>query len=201
MDCVADFDIREEWPILSEETVINCCSPCLAGLKTGNLFSCKVDDKNELLRSVRELNRRLVPRGLRIMPVKITKTRALIYLYRPDRLEKDLADKTAAELLSERAYPVGCTERCVAELIRRVRHEEDFPHEIGLFLGYPSEDVSGFIKHGAKNSKCVGTWKVYGDEAEAQKKFKLYKKCTRVYKDAYKKHNSLERLVVSSHNK
>lgn len=55
---------------------------------------------------------------------------------------------------------MGCTERCVAELIRRVRHEEDFPHEIGLFLGYPSEDVSGFIKHGAKNSKCVGTWKV-----------------------------------------
>lgn len=186
---------------MSEETVINCCSPCLAGLKTGNLFSCRVDDKNDLLRSVRELNRRLVPRGLRIMPVKITKTRALIYLYRPDRLEKDLADKTAAELLSERAYPVGYTERCVAELIRRVRHEEDFPHEIGLFLGYPSEDVSGFIKHGAKNSKCVGTWKVYGDEAEAQKKFKLYKKCTRVYKDAYKKHNSFERLVVSSHNK
>ena len=111
---------------MSEETVINCCSPCLAGLKTGNLFSSKVDDKNELLRSVRELNRRLVPRGLRIMPVKITKTRALIYLYRPDRLEKDLADKTAVELLSERAYPVGCTERCVAELIRRVRHEEDF---------------------------------------------------------------------------
>ena len=54
---------------MSEETVINCCSPCLAGLKTGNLFSSKVDDKNELLRSIRELNRRLVPRGLRIMPV------------------------------------------------------------------------------------------------------------------------------------
>lgn len=52
---------------MSEETVINCCSPCLAGLKTGNLFSSKVDDKSELLRSVRELNRRLVPRGLRIM--------------------------------------------------------------------------------------------------------------------------------------
>lgn len=147
---------------MSEETVINCCSPCLAGLKTGNLFSCKVDGKSDLLCSVRELNRRLVPRGLRIMPVKITKTRALIYLYRPDRLEKDLADKTAVELLSERAYPVGCTERCVAELIRRVRHEEDFPHEIGLFLGYPSEDVSGFIKHGAKiqNASALGRFTV-----------------------------------------
>lgn len=78
---------------MSEETVINCCSPCLAGLKTGNLFSCKVDGKSDLLRSVRELNRRLVPRGLRIMPVKITKTRALIYLYRPDRLEKTLPTK------------------------------------------------------------------------------------------------------------
>lgn len=57
---------------------------------------------------------------------------------------------------------MGCTERCVAELIRRVRHEEDFPHEIGLFLGYPSEDVSGFIKHGAKiqNVSALGRFTV-----------------------------------------
>ena len=182
---------------MSEETVINCCSPCLAGLKTGNLFSSKVDDKNELLRSVRELNRRLVPRGLRIMPVKITKTRALIYLYRPDRLEKDLADKTAVELLSERAYPVGCTERCVAELIRRVRHEEDFPHEIGLFLGYPSEDVSGVIKHGAKNSKCVGTWKVYGDEALARRLFDKFRKCTDIYCALWRAGSGIDQLAVA----
>ena len=78
---------------MSEETVINCCSPCLAGLKTGNLFSCKVDDKSDLLRSVRELNRRLVPRGLRVMPVKITKTRALIYLTDPTGSKKTLPTK------------------------------------------------------------------------------------------------------------
>ena len=115
--------------------------------------------------------------GFALCRLKITKTRALIYLYRPDRLEKDLADKTAAELLSERAYPVGCTERCVAELIRRVRHEEDFPHEIGLFLGYPSEDVSGFIKHGAKkfkNASALGRFTV--TKRRHRKKFKLYKK-------------------------
>ena len=49
----------------------------------------------------------------------------------------------------------------------------------------------------ADKAKCVGTWRVYGDEEAAKKKFALYKKCTRVYKDAYRRHNSFERLVVN----
>lgn len=84
-----------------------------------------------------------------------------------------------------------------AELVRRVNSQETFPHEIGLFLGYPSEDVNGFIKYGADKAKCVGAWRVYGDEEAAKKKFALYKKCTRVYKDAYRRHNSFERLVIN----
>ena len=65
-------------------------------------------------------------------------------------------------------------------------------------LGYPSEDVSGFIKHGAKNSKCVGTWKVYGDEAEAQKKFKLYKMCIRDRNEAANRCSSRNGLPFGS---
>ena len=32
----------------------------------------------------------------------------------------------------------------------------EFPHEVGLFLGYPPEDVKGFIDHRANNFKCAG---------------------------------------------
>lgn len=118
-------------------------------------------------------------------------------MYRPDRLRADLKDSQALSILSEKAYPIDNADKCVAELVRRVNSQETFPHEIGLFLGYPSEDVNGFIKYGADKAKCVGAWRVYGDEEAAKKKFALYKKCTRVYKDAYRRHNSFERLVIN----
>lgn len=182
---------------MSEDLVISQCSPTMAGLKTGNLFTCPMEDKKTLNESIRRMNMKLVPRGVRLLPVKYLEKRVLIYMYRPDRLRADLKDAQAISILSEKAYPIDNADKCVAELVRRVNSQETFPHEIGLFLGYPSEDVNGFIKYGADKAKCVGTWRVYGDEEAAKKKFALYKKCTRVYKDAYRRHNSFERLVVN----
>ena len=86
---------------------------------------------------------------------------------------------------------------CITELIKRLEDNGEFPHEIGLFLGYPPEDVEGFIKNGAAGAKCVGTWKVYGDVETAQRRFAQYKKCTRLYRAAFKKNQSFDRLIVS----
>lgn len=183
-----------------EELVIEQCSPTMAGLKTGNLFTCPMEEKNELKKSIQHLNEYLVPHGAKILPVKFLKDRVLIYMYRPNKLRADLKDKIAEKILSEKSYPTNPaenSEKCVKELIRRLNTDKTFPHEIGLFLGYPPEDVNGFIKFGARRAKCVGVWKVYGNEETAKKKFDLYKKCIRLYKNAYRKHNSFDRLVVS----
>jgi len=49
--------------------------------------------------------------------------------------------------------------------------KQQFPHEMGVLLGYPPEDVEGFIIYEGKNSLCEGYWKVY---AEPQKKLRLF---------------------------
>ncbi len=182
---------------MPEEFVISQCSPTMAGLKTGNLFSCPAEDSETLRDSIRRLNAALVPRGARILPIKRMRGRVLCYMYRPEKLKQDLSDELAQSILAALAYPVGNADRCVAELCRRLQRDAAFPHEVGLFLGYPVGDVDGFIRLGARSAKCVGTWKVYGDVASAQRKFDLYQKCTRVYREAYRKHNSFDRLVVS----
>lgn len=182
---------------VSEELLIAQCSPTMAGLKTGSLFACPTGDRREVTASLRRLNARLVPRGVRLLPVKRTPERTLFYMYRPKKLRADLQNATAAALLAERHYPLGDADRCVVELIRRLEKAEDFPHEIGLFLGYPPEDVRGFITLGAARAKCVGTWRVYGDEEAAKKTFALYHKCTRLYSEAYRRNSSFDRLVVS----
>ena len=85
----------------------------------------------------------------------------------------------------------------MTRLSRRVKDNEQFPHEIGLFLSYPPEDVCGFINNKACDHKCVGCWKVYGDEEQARKTFARYEKCARVYADRWYKGRSLERLTVA----
>ena len=182
---------------MPEELIIRHCSPTLAGIKTGNLFSCAYTDKKELFNDVRDLNNKLGPKGLRLVMLRYGNGRALIYLYRPQKLKSDLSDAQAAELLKERGYSTNRAEECVVQLAKRLRCKDEFPHEIGLFLGYPIEDVCGFIEHKGTCEKCTGCWKVYGNVQCAQKKFAQYKKCTSVYCKQWDNGKSIERLTVA----
>lgn len=182
---------------MSEELLIRHCSPTLAGIKTGNLFACRFPDKAEMRECVRCWNNLLTKKGLRVLPLRFRNGRALIYLYRPARLSDDLRHVTAERILKERGYCTDTSEKCVVQLIRRLCEYEEFPHEIGLFLGYPPEDVCGFIENKAGGCKCAGCWKVYGDADAARKTFAKYKKCSGVYAALYAKGTSIERLTVA----
>ena len=127
------------------------------------------------------MNRVLVPRGLRLVPLRREKGRALLYLFRPAALSRDLAQEEVRRLLRQAGYRDLGQGACLAELRRRLGAGGDFPHEIGLFLGYPPEDVAGFVRHRGKGCKCVGCWKVYGDEAAARRQFAAFKACTANY--------------------
>lgn len=182
---------------MSEELIVHHCSPTLAGIKTGNLFTCKYTDKTALNQDIRTLNCKLVPKGLRVIPLQFFEDRVLIYLYRPRKLKKDLYGEQSASFLADQGYPVENADRCVAELSRRLSRNLEFPHEIGLFLGYPPEDVKGFIGDCAGRCKCVGYWKVYGDVQRAKKQFARYKKCTEIYCSRWANGKNIERLVIA----
>lgn len=134
---------------MSEDLLIRHCAPTLAGIKTGNLFSCVCPCRKELTKSISSLNKKLVPRGIRILPLKVGQDRALIYVYRPHALENDLTDRQARELLLRYGYTPENLNACVMHLIHRLQSAEEFPHEIGLFLSYPPNDVLGFIDNNA----------------------------------------------------
>lgn len=178
---------------MSEELIVRHCAPTLANLKTGSLFVCPITDRPSFFSSLRSLNELLVPKGLRALPLRIREHSALVYLYRPSRLKKDLEDPAAIKILQDHGY--SCYGKCLPKLIERVRASEEFPHEIGLFLGYPPEDVQGFLDH--RPCKCSGCWKVYGDENKAKKTFDLYKKCERVYCHQLARGIDIERLTVA----
>lgn len=180
---------------MSEEMLVKHCSPTLAGMKTGSMFTCQYDSVNEMRNFVRQWNRTLSQKGLRVLPLRFHEKSALIYIYRPTKLRQDLTNETACLILSARGYTTETPERCVVRLVQRMAEYAEFPHEIGLFLGYPPEDVYGFIEN--KACKCCGCWKVYSDVEAAQKTFAKYKKCTEIYCSQYANGKSIERLAVA----
>lgn len=182
---------------MSEEVIVRYCSPTLAGLKTGSLFSCPYQSRGEVLDFLRERNAALRKKGLRLLPLRLQDGKALIYVYRPGSLQSDLQRGEAKKLLRERGYRTESGEKCVARLMRRLRACKEFPHEIGLFLGYPCEDVRGFIENKAACAKCAGCWKVYGDEDKARRLFHQYKKCTGVYQKQWQSGKPLSKLAVA----
>ena len=183
---------------MSEEVIVKYCSPTLAGLKTGSLFSCSYDDQNELLGFLRELNIGLGSKGIRFLPLRLKNKKALIYAFRPSRLFTELKNEEAEKLLAERGYHTDHCGKCLARLRKRLGESREFPHEIGLFLGYPVEDVKGFIENKAACAKCSGCWKVYGDEKKAKQLFAQYKKCTCVYEKQWCAGKPLTKLAVAS---
>lgn len=182
---------------MSEDLIIRYCAPTLAGIKTGNLFNCDYKSLSDLEKIIKEVEIKLESKGVKIVPLRYSKNRVLIYTYRPSRLELDLKNDKAISILEEIGYRKS--EKCnhLDKLVERVNNSNEFPHEIGLFLGYPPEDVLGFIKNKGRCSKYTGCWKVYGDADRARKLFAMYKRCTRVYGVKWLQGKTLQELTVA----
>ena len=182
---------------MGDQLLIDLCSPTLAGLKTGNLFTVECEDKKDFYREVGGFNKRLSSKGIRMLPARFSKGRMLVYLYRPAHLKRDLESEEVCRILREKGYSCDNCEKCVAELFEHLRSDSSFPHEIGLFLGYPVCDVAGFMKDPEEGVMYTGVWKVYDNKEEALKTFARYKKCTEVYIKAHEKGRTLEQLTVA----
>ena len=180
---------------MSEELVIRCCAPTLAAIKTGSLFNCAFASWQEMTESLIALNLCLLQKGVTALPLRYRDGRTLIYLCRIEMLKADLDDPQAEAILRENGYPDGTPIQRIAHLIRRLKECETFPHEIGLFLGYPPVDVRGFMEN--KPCKCVGVWKVFeSDEAVARRYFARCRHCTSAYVRRCHEGWSLSRLTI-----
>ena len=174
--------------------LIEYCSPTLAGMKTGSLFTVYGCCDN-IMGEIRDLNHKLTKKGLRIVPVKKNKKFTLVYIYRPEMLKADLDLPEAEDILSRKGYCCGDPDCCLVQLVSHLLNDKDFPHEIGLFLGYPPSDVRCFMRDSCRGVKCTGSWKAYSNEDEARSTFERFKRCRDYFKKEVKKGKSLELLI------
>lgn len=180
---------------MSYEMIVKHCAPTLAGLKIGNLFSYAYESEELLACQLQQNNELLNDKGIHFRILRKKNNVALIYVYRINALQTLLLDKDIQAFLKENAYHNFNLESCL-DLLQVHIERCDFPHEIGVFLGYPLVDVKAFIKHKGSNCKYVGYWKVYNNLNEALRTFEKYKKCTSIYCQKYASGYDISRLTV-----
>ena len=169
------------------------CAPTLAGLKPASLFHWSGSPQG-----LASWKRKLRSCGLALRTLKrCPDGGCLLYLYRVRQLRRVLSDPDNAAFLSSRGYKPGEEPETMLSRLSRRLDGGAFPHEIGVFLGYPLEDVRGFIDNGGRNYTCCGCWKAYGDPDAARRRFERYRRCTEIYCKNLRMGVALEALIIA----
>ena len=154
-------------------------APMLAGPKPASLVSfrkSRFEDFDALLESYKVC---FDCKGISFCCLAEGEEYILLLFYRACAMEACLASKKVRDLLAHYGYGgMASLEEMLSELKRRMQKRMTFPHEIGLFLGYPPEDVRGFIENAGQCFAFSGYWKVYANEEETRRLFDFYKDCT-----------------------
>lgn len=182
-----------------ERRLVAHCAPTLAGLKTANLFRLPKCSGGDARAWAAYWDTRLEPRGVRVCVLYQSRGNALVYVYRPGWLLADISGAKAAAFLVSCGYGEFITaENALDRLRARIGEDGEFPHEIGLFLGYPLHDVLGFIQNRGKNFCCSGCWKVYEDESCALRCFARYRKCRKIYLNNFDRGRDVMQLTIAA---
>ena len=155
-------------------------APTFAGEKPAVLLSFKKSQFEDFDAMLASFTPCFHCKGISVLRLVEGEEYVLVLFYRARRIARFLKRADARALLRSCGYDDDAPlAELLAELQRRMEIKKTFPHEIGIFLGYPPEDVRGFMENRAAGFKLIGCWKVYGDVDAAREKFKSFESCTR----------------------
>ena len=156
-----------------ERTLAVHSAPTLLGIKCANLISVAMDE-GELLSYQHEFESRS---GLKMCVLCKCRERQLLYVYQETLLAMQLSQPEIQAFLTQYGYTENTDLQQMLQHLASRMGCGSFPHEIGIFLGYPLADVQGFIANQGKNCLLCGCWKVYSNPESAQRTFANYDRC------------------------
>ncbi len=145
------------------------CAEVLAGVKPANLISLgnRTQPCGRNLYQLWQNHHEALATRLADLTIMVlqTKERALLLLcYDKDQLECHLAHTGIRTLLHKAGYEADASnDALLTELRRRIGNNDSFPHEIGLFIGYPAKDVAAFMGLIKLPFAYQCLWKIYGN--------------------------------------
>ena len=144
------------------------CAPVLAGIKSSNLLQV---DRRVGPQTVQSF---LKGTGLHCSYLYRSGQKDVWLVFRAEEMRALLADPAKRDFLASFGYAdfsIGAVTERLRQNLAEYLAGGDYPHEVGILLGYPLEDVRGFIEQHGKNYLHSGFWKVYGNVVEAKRLF------------------------------
>lgn len=144
------------------------CAPVIKGVKISNLLIIPKENEQALVASLS---------GTGLMYYRMFRYRkgTTYLIFRRMELEEYIRSFRVQSFLKQMGYMDFTIGRVLAFFQKRycqyMTDHKNFPHEMGLLLGYPVEDVVGFVENAGENFLYSGYWKVY---SELNQKLELF---------------------------
>ena len=178
-----------------DQIIIHSSSPTVCNIKPGNMFFVRNEDfdkdKYEAWKDA------FFKYGLMTFAKRISESSTAILVLNVCWIRKILADFFVQAYLSGKGYHTNSALTFVDELCLRMQNNDGFPHEVGVILGYPVEDVIEFENHKGHDCKYCGYWKTYSDVENAKDCQCKYKDCSCFCDQLYNKGYSLNQIIES----
>lgn len=170
--CPEVFEIVQKMDLSNVENRLALqCAPVITGIKMSNLLIAADADTRRVSDILKET-------GIQFYCLYRQENRCIYFLFHTKSLEAYLQKKDVRQILSQLGYKDLSATRVIGTFQKRyefcMQHGKRFPHEIGLLLGYPIEDVKGFMINKGKNYLYAGYWKVYENVEEKKLLFDAY---------------------------
>lgn len=176
--------------------LIQSCSPTLCGIKPASLLSINKQDFQRERNNLRNLSQSLGGYGKSVITLTRLDKKILLFLFDRELLRSRLADKAIQDYLATKGYSQPHVFTLVlGTFLKRLMKSPEFPHESGVFLGYPLEDVIAFEKQPNHGYKFCGTWKTYFNEEYARRMSKTYSECRSLCGRWYSQGNSISNVI------
>ena len=180
-----------------ENIIAYYCAPALAGIKSANIVSCDKLKIKDAEVKIALLNQQLNKKDIFFEILWQCKKSILVMAYRKAVLEKTLCEEKIYRFLRTFGYPERVTLDEYIEFLKSRMKNQEFPHEIGAFLGYPLHDIQGFLYHKDYGCLLCGEWKVYKDAERAKKLFDRFAACRNAVVDRVRQGYTLEQIFCA----
>lgn len=144
--------------------LIELLGPVILGAKAGEIISFPTfaPDYEQKMYYVKELFKD--KKSIKYREIDMCGQCRKIFFYNPQKMDRVLSDSRIRKFLDILDYPRHEDSEAIFDyFIEKMHTSSEFPHEIGIFLGYPLKDVMGFMGYGSLKLTKTHAWKVYGD--------------------------------------
>ncbi|MCK4401353.1 DUF3793 family protein [bacterium] len=159
-------------------------APVLVGIKPASLLSlcnCEYSGENHYDLWQKQKEDVISKLGISFRELKDTSRGEQVLFYNDDVLFNRITQPENLIFLKRFEYSFCQGLEDYLEMLKARFNGSSFPHEIGLFLGYPLKDVKGFIEKKSFPLPVKCRWQVFYRPDESMRLMNMYKKAERVF--------------------